>query len=137
MSSVSRSIFEQLTQDYLWMRTLSSQKAQGESAEKQTTQQLASIQKSLQAAAAVAVSQNASSGVTGGTRGTFGRAGGGAGAAGTAGGAGGTSASSSSGANKKSELSKGVQQLVDMASEELREAALENTKEQVFAAEKK
>jgi COP9 signalosome complex subunit 5 len=134
MSSVSRSIMEQLTQDYLWMRTLSSQKAEGEAAEKQMAQKLVSINKSLQPAIAAAVSNSgsASTGPSGGMRGGAafgGRPAGGGSAAST-----GTS-SGGSNAGKQSELCKGVQQLVDLASDELRETALENTKEQVFAAE--
>jgi len=154
MSSTSRSILEQLTQDYLWMRTLCSQKPQGESADKQCTQRLRSIHKSLQTAAAVAASSSGSSisAGPGGTGRVFGQwakgtTGGGApavtgGASNVAGGATGTSGGATSGtgggsAPKKSDLSKAVQQLVDLASEELRETELQETKHHVFGPEKK
>jgi hypothetical protein len=141
MSATSRSILEQLTQDYLWMRTLCSQKPQGEAADKQVTQRLNSIQKGLQNAVAAAASSSGGMGAGGGGARAFGRgaiaagaaAGGGKSGSGASGGGG----SSGGAAGKKSELSKAVQQLVDLASEELREAALQETKEQVFGAEKK
>ena len=145
MSSTSRSILEQLTQDYLWMRTLCSQKeAQGEAADKQTTQRLESIQKTLQSAA-VAVANTMNSGsvmAPGGVSRGFSRGAATGGAASTVGGASGgggggaTSSGGSGGGQKKSDLSKAVQQLVDMASEELRETALQETKERVFGARK-
>lgn len=143
MSSTSRGILETLTQDYLWMRTLSSQKAQGESAEKQTTQRLHSIQKSMQNAAAVAANTSSGgSGPSGGaSRGFGGRGGamgtGGGGSAGTTGGSAGATSTGVSSDKKSSELSKAVQQLVDLASEELRETTLQETKEQVFGASTK
>jgi len=150
MSSTSRSILEQLTQDYLWMRTLCSQKAQGESADKQTAYRLESIQKSLTNAAVVAT--NSSSVGSGGVGPSGGAARGfartmGAAAVGNTAPTAPTAGSSSSGGGatteapgkkkKKNDLSKAVQQLVDLASEELRETALQETKEQVFGAAKK
>lgn len=135
MSSTSRAILEQLTQDYLWMRTLCSQKAQGEAADKITTQQLQSVQKGLQNAAAAAASGGGGMGsLTKGRMVGAGAAGGGKSGAGAGGGG---SGSGGGGSGKKSELSKAVQQLVDLASEELREAALEETKDQVFGPAKK
>lgn len=136
MSSTSRSILEQLTQDYLWMRTLCSQKAQGEAADKQVTQRLGSIQKGLQNAAAAAASSSGGMGSGGTSARAFGRGTMGAKSAGgsSGGGSGGVEGGSR---GKNSELSKAVQQMVDLASEELRESALQDTKEGVFGAEKK
>lgn len=139
MSATSRAILEQLTQDYLWMRTLCSQKPQGEAADKQATQRLNSIQKGLQNAAASAANSSGGMGAGGAAARAFGRVGaGGAAGAGKSGtGSTGGGSSGGGGSGKKSELSKAVQQLVDLASEELREAALQETKEQVFGTEKK
>ncbi|CAB9519266.1 signalosome complex subunit 5 [Seminavis robusta] len=138
MSSTSRSILEQLTQDYLWMRTLCSQKAQeGETAQKQTTQRLKSIHKSFQAAATKAANASGGAGPPGGSR-AFGRAplGGPGGAVATAGSAGGKAGDGGGGnSGKPSELSKAVQQLVDLAAEEYRESALQDTKKFVFGSE--
>jgi len=108
----------------------------------------------LQTAAAVAASSSGSSisAGPGGTGRVFGQwakgtTGGGApavtgGASNVAGGATGTSGGATSGtgggsAPKKSDLSKAVQQLVDLASEELRETELQETKHHVFGPEKK
>jgi COP9 signalosome complex subunit 5 len=156
MSSTSRAVLEQLTQDYLWMRTLCSQKSSGESAQKQSTQQLVSIQKSLQTAAAVAsghssvhhhhpassssaVAPGGGAGGGAGSRafGDWGRGGGGGAATAAAGGVTGKASGGASSSKKTSDLNKAVQQLVDLAADELRETALEITKEQVFAAETK
>lgn len=138
MSSTSRAILEQLTQDYLWMRTLCSNKEQGNVGNKHLTQQLASVNKSLQSAASIALanSTSAATGPAGGVSRAFARGPIAIGPGPIAGssGSGTGSGTGSGGSGKKSELSKAVQQLVDIASEELRETALENTKEQVFAA---
>lgn len=110
MSSTSRNVLQQLTQDYLWIRTLSRK------SESSVTQRLCGCVKPFQSASLTAAS------VVSGGRGT------GLGPGGS------TSASVSSGMDAQTkEWQKAVSNLADIASEDMGEQALQSTKEQVFA----
>jgi COP9 signalosome complex subunit 5 len=136
MSNTSRKVLEQLTQDYLWMRTLNSQP------EANLTTKLVTAGKQFKAAASTASAMSMSSSTAAASAPTapaanptrpYSRVRADQGMAampstGTTGGVTSTPVPA-----KSKEWTKAVNQLVDAASDQLCEASLQRTKEQVFS----
>lgn len=147
MSNTSRKVLEQLTQDYLWMRTLTSQP------ESNLTTKLVTAGKQFKAAASSASAMSMSSSSTAAAaapaapaanpgrpysrvradQGLAAMPAGSSGSTGTGGGSGGAGVTSTPLPAKSKEWTKAVNQLVDAASDQLCEASLQRTKEQVFS----
>jgi COP9 signalosome complex subunit 5 len=125
MSNTSRKVLEQLTQDYLWMRTLNSQPAAG------VTTSLTAASKQFQTATSTAVPTVPSAAAPPAGAGGRGYSrvarGGGADPAASA------AASVVSQQPKTKEFTKAVNMLVDAASDQLCETSLQRTKEKVFS----